>query len=121
VDEVVADYRVHGENMHRAMVLDRSGETTSLEILNRLFARPGRDEEKARERRRVYAAHYLTYAEKYFGCGMNTDARRCYWEAVRLRPGLLLNAGIARRFSATIVGRRLYESVKSMGARRPAA
>jgi glycosyltransferase involved in cell wall biosynthesis len=121
VDEVLADYRVHPENMHRTMVLDRTGESTSRQILDRLFSSADRRAEKARWRRRVYASHYRTYAEKYFGCHMNGDARRCYWEAVRRQPALMLDVGLARRFAATVIGRGIYESVKGMGPGRRAA
>ncbi len=113
VPEILADYRVHGANMHRAMILDRRGESTSQEILDRLFADPVRQDEKRRWRNRVYARHFLTYAEKYLGCGLNADARRCYRRAIQLQPGLLLQKGVARHFSATMLGRPLYESAKA--------
>ena len=113
VDSVLADYRVHGGNMHRAMVLDRTGEATSLQILDRLFAEDARREEKACWRHRVYARHYLTYADKYFGFDMNSDARRCYVQAILRQPSLLLNPGVVRRLAATIVGRTVYESAKT--------
>ena len=120
VDRVVADYRIHGSNMHRAMILDRSGERTSLAVLDRLFGNAARTEEKRQHRQSVYASHYLTYAEKYFGVGMNDDARRCYWAAIERRPSLAFNAGIARRFAATVIGRGLYERAKR-AATRPKA
>jgi glycosyltransferase involved in cell wall biosynthesis len=112
VDEVLADYRVHGENMHRAMIADRSGEATSLKVLDRLFQRPHRREEKRHWRRQVYASCYVTYAEKYFGFGMNRDARRCYRAAAALQPSVLLRPDVARHFAAVVIGRRLYDSVK---------
>ena len=113
VPEVLADYRVHGENMHQAMILDRRGEATSQQVLDALFSHPVRQDEKRRWRSRVYARHYLTYAEKYFGFGMNADARRCYRRALQLEPALLFQKGIARRFGATVVGRPLYDSAKA--------
>ncbi len=113
IPEVLADYRVHGANMHHAMILDRGGEATSEEILNRLFQRPARGDEKRRWRRRVYARHFLTYAKKYFGCGMNADARRCYRRAIQLEPTLLFQTGVARHFVATALGRQFYESAKA--------
>jgi glycosyltransferase involved in cell wall biosynthesis len=113
VDEVVADYRLHSANMHHAMVLDRTGEATSARILARLFSNGLRVEEKARWRHRAYGRHYLTYADKYFGCGLDSDARRCYLQAIRHLPSLSLNPGVMRRLLGTVVGRRLYESAKS--------
>ena len=116
VDAVLADYRVHSGNMHRAMILDRTGEATSLQILDRLFAEDVRRLEKSAWRQRVYARHYLTYADKYFGFGMNADARRCYLQAIVHQPALLLDANVARRLAATIVGRTVYETAKTRPA-----
>jgi glycosyltransferase involved in cell wall biosynthesis len=113
IPEVLADYRVHGANMHRAMILDRRGEATSQEILDQLFQGPARRDEKRRWRRRVYARHFLTYAEKYFGCGMNADARRCYRRAIQLEPALLFQKGVAPHFVATALSRQFYESAKA--------
>ena len=64
------------------MVRDRTGERTSREVIDRLMTNGRRPEEKAAHRRRVLASHFLTYADKYFGCEMNVDARRCYWRAI---------------------------------------
>ena len=86
----------------------------SLRILDARFASPVRRDEKRRWRRRVYASHYLTYADKYFGFQMNADARRCYWHAARLRPAMLFNPGVARRFAATLGGRRSYDALKGL-------
>jgi glycosyltransferase involved in cell wall biosynthesis len=122
VDEVLADYRIHSDNMHRAMIRDRGGETTSLRVLDALFQRPARQDEKRRWRRRVYASCYLTYAQKYFGCGMNRDAVRCYWRAATTRPATLLKPGVARHFAGALIGRRRYESLKmTIGAAKPSA
>jgi glycosyltransferase involved in cell wall biosynthesis len=114
VPEVLADYRVHPQNMHRTMILDRSGEASSLQILNARLDGSWRQAEKRRWRRRVYASHYLTYADKYFGVGMTADARRCYWQAIRTRPSTLLTTGVGRRFAGSIVGRRSYDSLKKL-------
>jgi glycosyltransferase involved in cell wall biosynthesis len=122
IDEVLADYRIHSDNMHRAMIRDRSGEATSLRVLDALFQRPARQEEKRRWRRRVYASCYLTYAQKYFGCGMNHDAARCYWQAAVRRPSALFRRGVARHFAGALMGRRLYDSLKvTMGVVKPRA
>ena len=113
IDQVLADYRVHAGNMHLAMVRDRTGERTSREVIERLMSNGRRAEEKATHRRRVLASHFLTYADKYFGCEMDADARRCYWHAIGYAPGLALQAGVVRRLAATLVGRRVYDSLKA--------
>ena len=100
-------------NMHLAMVRDRTGERTSREVIDRSMSNGRRAEEKATHRRRVLASHFLTYADKYFGCEMDADARRCYWHALGYAPGLALQAGVVRRLAATLVGRRVYDSLKA--------
>jgi glycosyltransferase involved in cell wall biosynthesis len=112
--EVLADYRIHGANMHRVMVMDRTGEATSQEVLERVFATPLRAVEKRSWRRRVFAQHYVTYADKYFGAGMTSDARRCYWRAIGLDPSRVLVPGIARRAMGSLVGRRAYDATKRL-------
>ncbi|MCO5167994.1 MAG: glycosyltransferase [Planctomycetes bacterium] len=112
VDAVLADYRLHPSNMHRTMVLDRSGEATSLFVLDQLFARSPRQAEKRRWRRRVYAATYLHYAECYFGAGMVEDARRCYLAALRRDP-TLLSVGIARHIGGVLIGLDRYGRLKA--------
>jgi hypothetical protein len=116
VNTIGADYRVHGENMHRAMIRDRRGEQTSLAILDRVFASPVRAEEKRAWRARVYARHYLVYADKYFGLGMVADARRCYLQAVAKQPSLLLKAGVSRHLAGSVMGRRMYDAAKGVVA-----
>jgi hypothetical protein len=118
VDAIVADYRVHDGNMHRAMVVDGTGEITSKQILDRLFTNGLRRDEKTRWRRQVYGSHYRVYADKYFGSRLDADARRCYSAAIMHQPRMLLEPGVLRRLAATIVGRRFYESAKGQVARR---
>ena len=114
VKTIGADYRVHGENMHRAMIRDRRGEQTSLAILDRLFASPVRAAEKRAWRARVYARHYLVYADKYFGLDMVADARRCYLQAVAKQPSLLLQPGVSRHLAGSVMGRRMYDAAKGV-------
>ena len=114
VPDVLADYRIHPQNMHRTMILDRTGEVSSERILAARLDGAYRQAEKQHWRRRVYARHFLTYAEKYFGVRMTADARRCYWQAIKRQPALLGNSGVARRFGATLVGRRSYDSLKAL-------
>jgi glycosyltransferase involved in cell wall biosynthesis len=121
VDAVLADYRVYPTSLHHTMVRDRSGEASSLQVLDRLYASDHRAEEKRRWRRRVYASHYVTYADKYFGSRMNADARRCYWQAMRCEPLRAFDVGVARRAAATVLGRRAYDALKAPWSARGAA
>jgi glycosyltransferase involved in cell wall biosynthesis len=116
VDQVLADYRVHSSNHHSRIVLDRTDERSVLWVLNKVYDERELDialeGAKRRVRNRVYASQYLTLAEKYFGASMNADARRCYWQACRRQPQILLRPGVFRRFAASIAGRELYERGK---------
>ena len=114
VDEVLADYRIHPGNQHSRMVLGSTGERSTIEILDRAFDRPERAVEKAACREAIYARNALDYAEKYFGVNYNTDARRCYWEALRRQPQWLFRPGVARHFAGTLMGRGCYEQIKRL-------
>jgi glycosyltransferase involved in cell wall biosynthesis len=118
VTEVIADYRVHGTNWHTKVTVERTEEPSLMRVLDWVYAHPEADpsHERAKQavKSRVYAAHYLDLAEKYFGVGFNADARRCYVQAARRRPGLLLRPGPARRYLATVVGRSWYEAAKRL-------
>jgi len=115
---VLADYRVHAHNHHTKIVLDKSEERSILSLLDRVFGEldtfPHLERAKRRARSRVYGRQYLTLADKYFGAGMNADALRCYWAALRNDPSHALNPGLQRRLAATIVGREWYERGKTL-------
>jgi glycosyltransferase involved in cell wall biosynthesis len=115
VPEVVADYRVHGSNHHARVVRDRSEEPSLMRVLDYVFAHAEADAvleaHKQRARARIYAAHYLDQAEKYFGAGLLADARRCYREVLWRQPGRLLRPGPLRRWLASYLGRQRYEAL----------
>lgn len=118
VNRVVADYRVHPSNHHTKIVRDRSEEASIVRLLDRIFqeheASTGLERAKRRVKRRIYGAQYLTLADKYFGLGMNADARRCYARAIQNRPAYLTRWGVQRHFGATLIGRSRYELGKSL-------
>lgn len=118
VDSVLADYRVHPANWHTAITQRRREEASVFWLLAQVYAQreetPALEEAKQRARRRIYGAQYRSFGDKYFGLSMDADARRCYLQAVRLRPVYLTHPGVMRRLAATYVGRRVYEQVKSV-------
>jgi len=115
-DRVIADYRVHAANHHVKIVRDRSEEPSLFRLLDMIFAQREDDAvlqmRKEQNKRRVYGAHYLTLATKYFGCEMDADARRCYWQALRHHPGYVFRADVWRRLGALLLGRGVYERSK---------
>ena len=118
VDQTLADYRVHGANHHTTVSRNKSEERSVMWLLDRIFEHPEADPAletaKRAARRRIYAGHYLDFADKYFGFGMTEDARRCYLAAVRYRPSLATRSTVARRLLASLTSRRAYESFKSV-------
>jgi len=116
VNKVVADYRVHGSNHHSRIILERKEESSLFRVLDWVYERPEKDDAlqaaKMAARGRIYAAHYLDQAEKYFGVGYNRDARRCYVQALRHQPAYILRRGVLRRMLATLTSRRAYEWLK---------
>jgi len=118
VDSVIADYRVHSDNMHSRIVLDKSEERSIFWLLDRVYGSeertPELQERKLHARRHVYGRHYLTSADKYFGAFMTADARRCYWRGLVRDPAYFFSRGISRRFAATLIGRNTYERVKAI-------
>ncbi len=117
VHRVVAECRVHPANHHTRIVREGKEEPSIFWLLDRIFsdgeALPEIGEPRERVRRRVYGAHYLTLADKYFGLRMRADARRCYLRAVRLRPDYWLRADVVRRLIATFIGYAPYEGLKT--------
>jgi glycosyltransferase involved in cell wall biosynthesis len=112
IDEVLADYRIHDNNMHYTMIRDRWGESIILEVLERFLSAPGREKDNREQRNQIYAAQYNMLADQYFGCGLLTDARRCYWQAIFHCPGLYVRSGVARRLFGSYVGLDRYERLK---------
>ncbi|MES2606909.1 MAG: glycosyltransferase [Pseudomonadota bacterium] len=114
VPEPLADYRIHQQNMHRSMISNRKGEEITLDILAKYFGMPMRPHHDERFRKQVYAIQYVSLADKYFGCGLYSDARRCYVRATAADPALLLQPAIVRRLLGTCLGKDGYESAKHL-------
>jgi glycosyltransferase involved in cell wall biosynthesis len=115
---VIADYRVHAANHHTKIVQDKSEEPSIFRLLDDIYGEPetksGLEESKRQAKGRVYGAQYVTLANKYFGMGLNADARRCYVRAIRNRPAYLLRTEVQRRLAATLIGRHRYEFGKAL-------
>lgn len=116
VGRVLADYRVHGANLHSQIHRNRAEETSVFRLLERYYseteADPVLETEKRAARDTIYARRYLEFGDKYFGHGMSEDARRCYLAAIRHRKALLLQPALARRLLGTLIGLRAYGSLK---------
>ena len=117
LDNITADYRIHPLNMHTTKVRDGMGERVTREVLDRFLLRSPRAAELAPRAAAIRAFHAADWGNKYFGAGMNAEARRCYVEAIRRAPSMLWRGGFAHRLAGLLVGRGVYERAKSLGRR----
>jgi glycosyltransferase involved in cell wall biosynthesis len=116
--QVLAEYRVHPANLHVRIMRDRTEEVSIFRLLRHIFgeseATQQLEQVKLRAKRQAYGRQYLTLAEKYFGLGMDGDARRCYWRAVLYQPHILWQPGVGRHLVGTLIGRSSYEASKAL-------
>lgn len=116
--EVLADYRVHATQHHNRVAADGTEERSVRWLLDQVYASAEADAAieaaKQRARKRVYGAHALDAAEKFFGAGRYDAARSGYLRALRLSPARVLRPGPLRRLAATFLGRAAYERIKSL-------
>jgi glycosyltransferase involved in cell wall biosynthesis len=114
LDKVLADYRIHPQNMHRTMIHDKMGERITFQVLDEILNDPELIEKTQAFRVEIYSMHYLTLADKYFGCQIYDDARRCYIWAIRYQPQLLFNRAVMRHLLGTLLGSQIYETSKAI-------
>src|SRR5262249_199133 len=117
INDVLADYRIHDNNMHGAMIRDRWGEPIIMEVLESFLESPGREKEKRKHRNEIYAAQYRRLADQYFGFDLLADGRRCYWEAILRRPSQHARSDVVRHLFGTYIGREGYERAKVLAKR----
>lgn len=112
LDDVIADYRVHALGMHNTMVLDGTGEQMTERILNYFLS--GTPLRKAVVNA-IRAHHRALWADRYFYCRMNQEARRCYCSALLTSPSsVLCNSGRVRRMVGLLFGRSRYDAIKRL-------
>lgn len=116
VNDVLADYRVHGENHHYTVSRDGSEERSVIWLLNKVYAEPESDPDlegvKQAAKREVYASQYLDFAIKYFGHEMNADSLRCFLRVVFLKPSMMAKPAYLRLMLATLLPRAWYNAAK---------
>ena len=116
VPEVLAEYRVHPTQHHARIAHDGSEERSVRWLLDQVYERPERDPEieraKQARRSRAYARHAVDAGEKYFGFGRYADARRCYLQALRRDPALVLRQPVLRHLAGTLLGAHTYDKLK---------
>ena len=76
--QVLAQYRLHPQNMHSMAVRQRRAEVSIMDTLQRFRAKfPTLLNHSSWNG--VYQQRYLQLGDQYFGAGEMVEARRCYW------------------------------------------
>jgi glycosyltransferase involved in cell wall biosynthesis len=89
VDEVLANYRLHPGNMHKAMLREKYGETITWLNLDEIFAAEHFGDGHQALKDEAYATHSAILGQRYYGMHMMSDARRCLQGALRRMPSWL--------------------------------
>jgi glycosyltransferase involved in cell wall biosynthesis len=110
--KTLSDYRLHGHNMHKVKVEDRTAEETMIRVLDQMMSGDDRVQAKRHIRNRLYGRAYSMAATRYFESHLNADARRCFLKALRYYPPVVLRPAPLRQLAATILSRRAYDQVK---------
>ena len=121
VDAPLATYRVHGRNLHSALLRSHRAEAADRMILDEVFADPGLSPAARALEARVYARHALRHADGYFGVGERAECRRCLREAARHAPSAAARPAFWKRYLAASLPPRVYRGLQSAlrGAAHP--
>lgn len=118
LDEVLADYRVHGTNHHTRVARDKSEEQSIFRLLDGIYSEretsPILEIEKLHAKDRIYGMQYLAMGDKYFNFEMYAEARRCYLNALGFWPRYFANFGLLRRLMGALLGTRTYNLSKAI-------
>ncbi len=112
LDSTLARYRIHPANMHSRMILDRTGERDTRWILDQFLADGSRSKLNDEEKKWIRFHHDAAWGDRYFGAGMDSDARRCYGRAMDTSLWRFLVSSSFRRFLGLRMGRANYEQLK---------
>lgn len=111
VDEVLAEYRLHGQGMHIAYMQNTQGEQSTDKILDEMFALAG-DKISATKAKQIRARHHQRLAFAYIGQQRYQDAKRILFSAIRKKPGLLLEKNVVIQWLALSLGYPRYIALK---------
>lgn len=110
--KVLAQYRIHDGNIHTtSFTKQRRGEQSIMKSVASLFGRT--DILTQAEKNAVLESRYLGFGDSYFGIGSMADARRCYWEGLKISK-LRSQLPYWRRFLASFLGGSAYAKAKSI-------
>ena len=112
VNDVLASYRVHPGGMHASFTKNCVGERLTREILAEHLPTLIQREPKINVKS-IYARHLLQIAHSYLSVGMGENARRLYFEVLRLDPRQIITRETFAAAIGTIVfGASRYTAMK---------
>ncbi len=110
----LALYRVHSGGMHHHFIRDGSGERNMQAILQYFLYETDGQELSSAEKSRLFARHYRLFGNGYMALQMDSDARRCYWKALRKHPAYAFDTGFLFPFFGSLIGQQAYNALKSL-------
>jgi len=111
--ETLADYRIHGKNMHLQLARETAYVQTVLHILDEMFSAGERQAETRKIRGHAYALAYRRFGDTAFGAGWMTQARHYYLDALRYEPQVVFQPALLRHLAGTILGQARYDALKA--------
>lgn len=106
--QVLAQYRLHPQNMHSTALRQRRAEASIMDSLQRFRAKfPALLKHSSWNT--IYRQRYLQLGDQYFGAGEMLEARRCYTQGYAYTNP---SKGYFRRWLATYLPADLYASLK---------
>lgn len=110
VPEVLAQYRLHTQNMHSTAIRHRRAESSIMDTIQR-FQQKSPNILNTIEWANIYQQRYLQFGDQYFGTGDTLEARRCYRMG---KAWLKFRTGYFRRWLATYLPMPWYNSLKKI-------
>ncbi|MCM8800232.1 MAG: glycosyltransferase, partial [Candidatus Omnitrophica bacterium] len=116
VNKVIAEYRVHPDNLHTKILREKKEEPSIFWLLDYIFENKETnlllEKQKQKQKRYIYADHYFKLACRYFGEDMLKDCQRCCLKAIRYNLLYLFNFKLIRYLIGSILGKNLYGKIK---------
>lgn len=108
--EVLAQYRLHTQNMHSLAIRNRRAEASIFDTIQR-FQQRFPKLLKHTDWDFICRQRYLQFGDQYFGAGERVDAQRCYWLGKAYQK---FDQGYFRRWLATFIPISIYDSLKKI-------
>lgn len=110
VPAVLAQYRLHTQNMHSTAIRHRRAEASIMDTIQR-FRQHFPELLDATNWTLILQQRYLQFGDQYFGAEERVDAQRCYWLGKAYQK---FDQGYFRRWLATFIPISIYNDLKKI-------